>query len=53
MNWGKINYEKYRETVGEITMNGDKMKEFDELPERVKLAWGNGAKSVIDNFNLI
>ena len=51
--WGKINYETYRETVGGVSINGDKMKEFNELSDRVKLAWAIGAISVINEFKLI
>ncbi len=28
-------------------MNGDKMKEYDELPEKVKNAWKDSALEVI------
>lgn len=32
-------YEIYRNAVGGITFNGDKMKELDELPKKIQDAW--------------
>ena len=32
-------YEVYKKSVGGRTFNGEKMKEFDELPENIKDAW--------------
>ena len=36
---GKLNYEMYRKMVGGITWNGDKMKEYEEMPEKIRKAW--------------
>mgnify|MGYP006315056711 CR=1 FL=1 len=38
-------YELYKESVGGVTMNGENMKEFFELPENVQKAWES-----IDNY---
>ena len=32
-------YEIYREAVGGVTWNGDKMKEFNEMPEKQRNGW--------------
>jgi len=32
-------YSIYKREVGGTTMNGDKMKDFDELPLHIKNAW--------------
>lgn len=32
-------YEIYKTAVEGVTMNGDKMKELDELPEKIQNAW--------------
>lgn len=32
-------YNVYKEAVGGLTWNGDKMKEFDEMPEKQRNAW--------------
>ncbi len=50
---GKMNYEKYKETVGGKTMNGDYMKKYEELPERIKKAWNDAAEYVIFKFNSV
>jgi hypothetical protein len=34
-------YEIYKVSVGGITMNGDKMKNLDELPILIQTAWKN------------
>ena len=38
-------YDIYRESVGGVTMAGDKMKDINELPEKVRNAWKS-----IDDF---
>lgn len=32
-------YEIYKQNVGGVTMDGETMKEFDELPEKIRKAW--------------
>jgi hypothetical protein len=39
MSEKSIAYEIYKKNVGGITFNGEKMKEFYELPEKIKNAW--------------
>ena len=34
-------YEIYKKSVGGITFNGDKMKDFSDLPEGIKNAWSD------------
>lgn len=36
---GEICYNAYKEAVNSVAWNGDKMKEYDELPERLQIAW--------------
>ena len=47
---GKANYETYREMVGGVTWNGDNMKEFEEIPERLQNAWEFAGLNCIRKF---
>ena len=44
---GRINYEAYREIVGGVSWNGERLKEYDELTEKVQKGWIEGALEVI------
>ena len=50
LNIGKINYEMYREAVGGVTWNGDKMKEFEEMPDNIQKAWFKAGIGIITSF---
>eukprot|EP01080_Neovahlkampfia_damariscottae_P006978 gene6978-11144_t len=49
-NLGKLNYETYCATVGGYSVNGEKLKEFNELPENIQEAWIKSAQKVLE-FN--
>ena len=40
---GKVNYDAYKESVGGVSFNGQKLKEFHEMPEKICNAWMEGA----------
>ena len=40
---GKNNYDVYKESVGGVSFNGQKLKEFEEMSEKIRNAWTNSA----------
>ncbi|MDP2060422.1 MAG: hypothetical protein Q8J97_11835 [Flavobacteriaceae bacterium] len=46
MSLGEVGYKKYKESVGGIAWNGNKMKEYDELPQNIKTAWEDSANAI-------
>ncbi len=40
---GRKNYDAYKISVGGVSFNGQKLKEFDEMPEKIRNAWMDGA----------
>ena len=44
---GIINYNAYRDAVGGKTWNGENMKDFDEMPDKIKNAWIKSAWEVL------
>lgn len=43
---GKTNYDAYKSSVGGKAWNGDDMKTFEEMPQNIQNAWGEGADAV-------
>lgn len=46
---GKLAYENYSFAVGGKAFNGDILPEWDDLIERIQLAWAISAKAVAEN----
>ena len=44
--FGKINYNAYRDAVGGKTWNGENMKEYNDMPEKIQNAWKQSAWQV-------
>jgi hypothetical protein len=45
---GKLAYENYSFAVGGKAFNGDVLPKWDDLLERIKLAWAIAAKAVAE-----
>ena len=52
LEYGRLNYETYKNMVGGKTWNGDDMLPFHEMPERLQKAWTKSAVEV-HNFALL
>lgn len=48
---GKFAYDVYSEAVGGFAWNGEKLKEFDELPHFLKSAWEKVFLSCIEKYS--
>lgn len=38
-DYGKFTYDAYVKAVGGLSWNGEKLKEYNELPDNIKEAW--------------
>ena len=47
---GQVAYEAYAKAVGGKAWNGEPLKTYDELPERIKDAWSTAAMAVIHKY---
>jgi hypothetical protein len=46
-NYGKIGYEAYAVETGGKTYDGRNMPKWDELPDKIKIAWQMAADRIV------
>lgn len=49
MEIGEICYNGYKKSRGGITWNGEKMKDFDDMPEDIQESWEDAGQCVLDS----